>query len=87
VSFEKLTKDLITQAVFECRFARASLIQAYSRQQAKPATSAETKVVTLSTSDMATVLISRDTEQFLSYNCNYNGAKEWQERQINGLVH
>lgn len=77
----------MSQAVFKCRHARASLIQAYSRQEAKPATNAETKVITLYTSEVAMALISRDIAQFMSYNCNYNGAKEWQQRQMNGLVH
>lgn len=37
----------ILEKVFQCRYERASLIQRYSRDAAKPATAADNKVVTM----------------------------------------
>jgi 2-polyprenyl-6-methoxyphenol hydroxylase-like FAD-dependent oxidoreductase len=39
------------KSVFEARYERASLIQAYSRQQARPATEVGSNVITMSVSD------------------------------------
>jgi len=55
--------------VFECRYARASLIQQYSREAARPATAKGSKEVKLK------------ADEFMDYNCMYNGAKDWQRRQ------
>lgn len=55
-------------AVFSARYDRASLIQAYSRLQAKPAASEDNKTVKL------------NPQEFLEYNCNYSGALDWVER-------
>lgn len=57
--------------VLEARYERASLIQAYSRDQARPGTAA--KAVTL------------DPGEFMRYNCEYHGAAEWLQRQRRGL--
>ncbi|KAK2049541.1 FAD/NAD(P)-binding domain-containing protein [Colletotrichum somersetense] len=57
------------KAVFECRFERVSLIQGYSRQAGKPAT------------DKTTNNITMNPAEFMDYNCMYNGAKDWMERQ------
>ncbi|CAK7219751.1 hypothetical protein SBRCBS47491_003956 [Sporothrix bragantina] len=57
------------QKVWEARYERVSLIQAYSRQQAKPATDAGSNKVTL------------NPGEFLAYNCDYNGAVDWLARQ------
>ena len=54
--------------VFQARHERASLIQAYSRQQARPGTEVGSKKVTL------------NPEEFMSYNCRYDGAKDWLEK-------
>ncbi|EFQ27423.1 hypothetical protein CGRA01v4_04508 [Colletotrichum graminicola] len=64
------------KAVFECRFERVSLIQGYSRQAGKPAT------------DKATNSITMNPAEFMDYNCMYNGAKDWMERQakVKGLA-
>jgi salicylate hydroxylase len=51
--------------VFDARYERASLIQAYSRQQARPGTEAGTKKVTLK------------PDEFMTFNCSYAGAKDW----------
>ncbi|KAI1338942.1 FAD/NAD(P)-binding domain-containing protein [Xylariaceae sp. FL0016] len=51
--------------VFKARYERASLIQQYSREQAKPATDGKTSRVTL------------DPGQFMKYNCEYSGAANW----------
>ncbi|KAL1891056.1 hypothetical protein Sste5346_007880 [Sporothrix stenoceras] len=59
----------VLQKVWDARFTRVSLIQAYSRQQAKPATEAGSNKVTL------------DPGQFLKYNCDYDGAVDWLRRQ------
>ncbi|KAK2012463.1 FAD/NAD(P)-binding domain-containing protein [Colletotrichum eremochloae] len=57
------------KTVFECRFERVSLIQGYSRQAGKPAT------------DKTTNSITMNPAEFMDYNCMYNGAKDWMERQ------
>lgn len=68
----KVTEDEIRNAldrVFKARYERVSLIQAYSRQQAKPATEQGSNAVNL------------DPGQFMKYNCDYNGAVDWLARQ------
>jgi len=55
-------------AVFRARYDRASLIQAYSRQQARPAASEDNKAIKL------------NPQEFVEYNCNYSGALDWVER-------
>lgn len=55
-------------AVFSARYGRASLIQAYSRQQARPAASEDNKTVKL------------NPQEFVEYNCNYSGALDWVQR-------
>lgn len=56
------------EAVQKARYDRASLIQAYSRLQAKPAASQDNKTVKL------------NPQEFMEYNCDYSGAKDWVER-------
>lgn len=53
--------------VFNARYERASLIQAYSREQARPGAAGK-KSVTL------------DPAAFMKYNCAYHGAIEWAGR-------
>lgn len=53
--------------VFKARYERASLIQAYSREQARPGTAG--REVTL------------DPAEFMRFNCEYQGAADWLERQ------
>lgn len=53
--------------VSEARYERASLIQAYSREQARPGTAG--REVTL------------DPAEFMRFNCEYEGAVDWLERQ------
>lgn len=55
--------------VLEVRHDRATLIQKYSRDQAKPATAS---------SDSTEVKLNPG--EFMEYNCNYSGAKEWAAR-------
>jgi salicylate hydroxylase len=55
--------------VFEARHERASLIQRYSREQAKPGTEAGSDKIKL------------DPGQFMEYNCKYSGAKDWLARK------
>ncbi|KAF9871010.1 hypothetical protein CkaCkLH20_11427 [Colletotrichum karsti] len=55
--------------VFECRYDRATLIQGYSRQSGKPAT------------DKSSNKITMNPGEFMDYNCNYSGAKDWIEKQ------
>ncbi|KJR86252.1 uncharacterized protein SPSK_02511 [Sporothrix schenckii 1099-18] len=59
----------VLQKVWEARYDRVSLIQAYSRQQAKPATESGSQKVTL------------DPGQFLQFNCDYDGAVDWLKRR------
>ncbi|KAF4454189.1 hypothetical protein F53441_3189 [Fusarium austroafricanum] len=62
------------ERVFAARYDRASLIQKFSREQAKPAT------------DGVSNKINLDPAQFMRYNCDYNGAEDWEERQKNGTA-
>ncbi|EED16362.1 zeaxanthin epoxidase, putative [Talaromyces stipitatus ATCC 10500] len=59
----------INEKIFACRYKRATTIQRYSRQTAKPATEEGSVKVKMSPSD------------FMDYNCSYNGALEWARRQ------
>lgn len=62
------SKELVHEKlmdVFNARHKRASIIQAYSRQQARPGTEKGSNVVTLK------------PEEFMDYNCLYSGAKSW----------
>jgi len=47
--FDQTTQSVeeVLENVFRCRYERASLIQKYSRDAAKPATAADSKVVTM----------------------------------------
>lgn len=69
---EQVSKDEVTQRltkVFIARHERASLIQKYSREAAKPAT------------DKGSKEIKMRPDQFMDYNCTYKGALEWQKQQ------
>ena len=57
------------KSFFEARYQRASLIQAYSRQQAQPAT------------EIGSTAIKLNPAEFMDYNCDYPGAAKWLERQ------
>ncbi|GAM44015.1 hypothetical protein TCE0_060r19297 [Talaromyces pinophilus] len=59
----------INQKIFACRYKRATTIQQYSRQAAKPAT------------EEGSVKIKMSPSEFMDYNCNYGGALEWTKRQ------
>ncbi|KAH7087407.1 FAD binding domain-containing protein [Paraphoma chrysanthemicola] len=59
--------ELILKQVFQCRYERASLIQQFSRESAKPAT------------DKGSKLIKMRPDEFMDYNCSYRGARDWQE--------
>lgn len=56
-----------------CRLERVSLIQKFSRMQARPATSADGKALTM------------NTLEFESYNCSYEGAADWMVGQANPI--
>jgi salicylate hydroxylase len=61
--------------VFEARYERASLIQKFSRDAAKPAT------------DVGSKEIKMRPDEFMDYNCMYRGAVEWQRaRAINSAA-
>ncbi|KAF8860912.1 FAD/NAD(P)-binding domain-containing protein [Acephala macrosclerotiorum] len=60
------------QEVFECRYERASLIQRFTRQQAKHASNIEGNRITM------------DATEFMEYNCRYEGARAWQAQQRDG---
>ncbi|PYH91317.1 FAD/NAD(P)-binding domain-containing protein [Aspergillus ellipticus CBS 707.79] len=62
--------DSILEDIFQARHSRVSLIQAYSRQAAKPATAKGDKTVTMT------------PEEFMDFNCMYRGAKAWKGRMI-----
>ncbi|SPO27212.1 related to salicylate 1-monooxygenase [Ustilago trichophora] len=56
-------------AVYAARHERASVIQAYSREQAKPGTSYNGKV-------------TLNPREFMDYNCKYEGSSWWLAQQI-----
>ncbi|CEJ54999.1 hypothetical protein PMG11_01283 [Penicillium brasilianum] len=58
----------ILENIFQARFARVSLIQAYSREAAKPAASKNT--------------VTLRPDEFMKFNCMYRGAKAWSNEQI-----
>ncbi|KAH7385237.1 FAD binding domain-containing protein [Phaeosphaeria sp. MPI-PUGE-AT-0046c] len=58
------------KAVFDVRYERASLIQKFSREAAKPATEAGSKDIKMR------------PDEFMDYNCMYRGAVEWQKAQV-----
>ncbi|SPO01420.1 related to salicylate 1-monooxygenase [Cephalotrichum gorgonifer] len=60
--------------VYEARHERASLIQMYSREQARPGT------------DVGSNKVKLDPAQFMKYNCNYSGAKNWLAAKDMGIV-
>lgn len=55
--------------VFAARYERASLIQKFSREAAKPAT------------DKGSKEIKMRPDEFMDYNCMYRGALEWQRQR------
>jgi salicylate hydroxylase len=55
--------------VFKVRYDRASLIQKYSREQARPGTNPGSNEIKL------------NPIQFMDYNCNYHGAEDWEARR------
>jgi salicylate hydroxylase len=59
----------VNEAVFRCRYDRATTIQLYSRHAAKPATEPGSRRVHM------------NPAEFMDYNCAYNGALDWQRRQ------
>lgn len=59
----------VNEKIFACRYKRATTIQQYSRQAAKPAT------------EEGSVKIKMSPNEFMDYNCNYGGALEWARRQ------
>ncbi|KAL2859498.1 hypothetical protein BJX68DRAFT_261929 [Aspergillus pseudodeflectus] len=63
------TVKRLNEAVLRCRYDRASTIQAYSRQAAKPATEPGNRKVKM------------NPAEFMDYNCNYAGAIDWMRRQ------
>ena len=56
------------QDVYAARYERASLIQRYSREAAKPATGRGSTKITMR------------PDEFMDYNCTYRGALEWQRQ-------
>lgn len=57
--------ERLNKLIFDCRFSRASLIQGYSRQTAKPATQPGNN------------RIKMNPAEFMDYNCKYDGARNW----------
>jgi salicylate hydroxylase len=64
-SFREVERRL--KEVFEARYERASLIQKFSREAAKPATEAGSREIKMR------------PDEFMEYNCIYRGAREWQK--------
>lgn len=53
------------ETFFRARYDRASLIQTYSRQQARPAT------------EKGSTSVKLNPAEFMDFNCNYAGARKW----------
>ncbi|KAJ5810715.1 uncharacterized protein N7503_002933 [Penicillium pulvis] len=70
VSEPPSTKALIKilEEIFQAQYSRASRIQAFSRQAAKPAAIEGDKTVTMSPAE------------FMDFNCMYRGAKAWKNQ-------
>jgi salicylate hydroxylase len=62
------------ERVFKSRYTRATLIQKFSRESAKPATDSVSKEVKMR------------PDEFMDYNCFYRGAREWEEQQLSSLL-
>ena len=64
----------INQAIFRCRYDRATMIQAYSRQAAKPAV------------EPGEHRVKMNPAEFMDYNCSYDGARDWDRKQNQQLA-
>jgi salicylate hydroxylase len=60
----------VLDRVFKTRHARATLIQQFSRDSAKPATEKGSKVINMR------------PDEFMDYNCLYRGARQWEEEHL-----
>ncbi|KAL4905546.1 hypothetical protein BDW74DRAFT_177916 [Aspergillus multicolor] len=67
ISVEAVTQ--VNEAVFKSRYDRATTIQLYSREAAKPATEPGDRKVKM------------NPAEFMDYNCSYSGARDWCKRQ------
>lgn len=61
--------EAINKLVFDCRYERATLIQTFSRQAARPAT------------DPGDHTIKMNPNEFMHYNFHYDGALDWIKRR------
>jgi len=61
--------EAINKLVFDCRYERATLVQTFSRQAARPAT------------DLGSNTIKMNPNEFMHYNFQYNGALDWVKRR------
>lgn len=61
--------EAIYKRVFDCRYERATLVQRFSRQTAKPAT------------ELGSNTIKMNPNEFMHYNFDYNGAVDWVRRR------
>lgn len=57
------------QEIYDARYERATTVQRYSREAARPAT------------DKRATEIKMNPAEFMDYNCTYNSAKDWASRQ------
>lgn len=60
--------ESINKLVFKCRYDRATLVQTFSRQAAKPAT------------ELGNNTIKMNPNEFMHYNFDYDGARDWVTR-------
>jgi salicylate hydroxylase len=60
----------VLDRVFKCRYDRATLIQRFSRDSAKPATDKDSKEIKMR------------PDEFMDYNCLYQGARQWEEKEM-----
>lgn len=74
----------ILEQVFKCRYERASLIQQFSREAAKPATDKGSNVIKMYVHFQAQIGFDsnfcRRPDEFMDYNCTYRGARDWEQK-------
>lgn len=58
----------MNNTIFRCRYDRATTIQTYSRQAARPGT------------ESGSFKVKMHPAEFMDYNCSYNGALDWQRK-------
>ncbi|KAJ4984579.1 hypothetical protein SVAN01_09901 [Stagonosporopsis vannaccii] len=70
----KAEVSAILEEVFANRYERASLIQQFSREAARPAT------------EQGSNVIKMRPDEFMDYNCTYKGVRDWEEKRTMSTI-